>query len=96
MLLLQPQSNIAIIHCVSVVRWRLNEFLEENDLTVYRLHQELQGRVSKTGLYKVTRGETSGVDFELLAHVLGALERLLDKRVEIEDVLLYSRTTNSK
>ena len=81
---------------MSTVRWRLNEFLEENDLTVYRLHQELQGRVSKTGLYKVTRGETSGVDFELLAHVLGALEHLLNRRVEIGDILLYNRTTSSK
>ena len=79
---------------MNMVRWQLNEFLEENSLTVYRLHQELQGKVSKTGLYKVTRGETSGVDFELLAHVLGVLEHLLDKRVEIGDVLLYNRTTD--
>ena len=47
--------------------------------------------MSKTGLYKITRGETSGVDFESLAGILKALETLTGEHVELRDILNYER-----
>ncbi len=72
------------------VRWQLSEFLKDKGISVYRLHAELDGQMSRTGLYKITRGETSGVDFESLADILNALERLTGECVAIQDLLLYS------
>ena len=76
---------------MAIVRWKLDVFLEQRGLSVYRLHAELGGQMSKTGLYKITRGETSGVDFESLAGILAALETLTDKPVELRDILSYER-----
>lgn len=73
------------------VRCRLSEFLEVEGISVYRLHAELSGRISRTGLYKIARSETSGIDFQSLADILTALESLLGKRVEIKDLLVYMR-----
>ena len=47
--------------------------------------------MSKTGLYKITRGETSGVDFESLAGILEALETLTGEHIELRDILNYER-----
>lgn len=76
---------------MAIVRWRLHEFLEENGLSVYRLHAELKGQMSRTGLYKITRGETQRVDFASLASILEALEKLTGKSVTLQDVLTYKK-----
>lgn len=76
---------------MAVVRWKLNEFLQGKGLSVYRLHTELAGQISRTGLYKITRGETSGVDFASLADILEALEKLTGEPVALQDVLSYER-----
>lgn len=76
---------------MAIVRWKLGAFLEQIGLSVYRLHAELGGQMSKTGLYKITRGETSGVDFESLAGILKALETLTGEHVELRDILSYER-----
>lgn len=76
---------------MAIVRWKLGAFLEQIGLSVYRLHAELGGQMSKTGLYKITRGETSGVDFESLADILEALETLTGEHVELHDILSYER-----
>lgn len=76
---------------MAVVRWRLNEFLQEKGLSVYRLHAELSGQISRTGLYKITRGGTSGVDFASLASILSALERLTGEPIVLQDVLRYEK-----
>jgi hypothetical protein len=76
---------------VGSVRWRLEAFLREHGISIYRLHKALGGKVSKTGLYNITRGRTTGVEFELLAHVLEALESLTQKDLELADVLTYDK-----
>ena len=76
---------------MAVVRWRLNDFLQGKALSVYRLHKELGGQISRTGLYKITRGETSGVDSASLADILEALEKLTGEPVALQDVLSYER-----
>lgn len=79
---------------MAIVRWKLDVFLEQRGLSVYRLHAELGGQMSKTGLYKITRGETSGVDFESLADILEALETLTGEHVELRDILSYERESS--
>lgn len=76
---------------MATVRWRLKEFLEESGISVYRLHKELEGHVSKTALYNINGGRTSSVDFALLAHVIRGLEILSGVPVEVGDLLVYRR-----
>lgn len=72
---------------MSCIRWKLREVLEMAGVSVYQFHQALGGRVSRTALYRITRGETKGVDFVVLAAVLDALEATTGKRLEVGDLI---------
>jgi predicted nuclease with RNAse H fold len=69
------------------VRWKLHEVLEAAGVSVYHFHQALAGRVSRTALYRITRGETKGVDFVVLEAVLDALEAETGTRYEVGDLI---------
>lgn len=69
------------------VRWQLREALEAAGVSVYQFHQALDGKVSRTALYRITRGETKGVDFVVLGAVLDALEGLTGKKFEVGDLI---------
>lgn len=69
------------------VHWQLREALETAGVSVYQFHNALGGKVSRTALYRITRGETTGVDFEVLEAVMNALEDLTGKKVEVGDLI---------
>ncbi len=69
------------------VHWRLREVLEDAGISVYQFHQALDGRVSRTALYRITRGETKGVDFTVLQAVLEVLESITGNRFEVGDLI---------
>lgn len=69
------------------VRWRLREFLQAEGLSAYQLHKVIEGEVSRTGLYRIFRNQTAGVDFHVLGAVLTGLESLLRRPVEIWEVI---------
>lgn len=72
---------------MSCVHWRLREVLETSGVSVYQFHHFLDGRVSRTALYKITRGETKGVDFIVLEAVLDALESITGKKHQVGDLI---------
>ena len=72
---------------MSCVRWKLREVLEGCRVSVYHFHQALEGKVSRTALYRITRGETKGVDFDILGAVLDALERITGEKYEVSDLI---------
>lgn len=69
------------------VRWRLREFLLAEGLSAYQLHKEIESEVSRTGLYRIFRNQTAGVDFQVLGSILRGLEDLLHRPVEIQEVI---------
>lgn len=71
------------------VRWKLKQYLKDHQLTAYQLWK-VSG-LSRTGLYNLVtpRGlnRAAGVEFDTLGKLIGGLEKLTGKRVELSDVL---------
>ena len=71
------------------LRVSLDRFLEEHQITAYRLSKALDGVVSKTTVYDMTKGENvQRVDIKNLEAVLDALSRLTGKELTPNDLLL--------
>jgi len=75
---------------MSCVHWRLREVLEAAGVSVYQLHHALEGRVSRTALYRITRGETKGVEFAVLEAIIEALESTTGRTFEVGDLIARS------
>jgi DNA-binding Xre family transcriptional regulator len=69
-----------------MVKLRLKEFLNANNLSTYRLEREVTG-VSRTSLYKLTAGDTDGIRFPTLDAIIAALTKLTGKPVTPNDLL---------
>lgn len=71
------------------MRWKLREYLEANNLTVYQLWKA--SGLTKTGVYNLTtpKGQerAKGVEFATLGKLIQGLEKLTHKRVSLDDVL---------
>ena len=70
------------------VKWKLQEFLEANGLTVNALVERAPG-LSRTGVYRLASDDLKGVRFESLGVIIPALRELTHKNVEIADLLEY-------
>lgn len=68
-----------------MIKWTLKDYLQENELSAYRLVQVAD--VSPTTVYALARGTHERVSLEVLDKVLTALERLTGKPAEIGDLL---------
>lgn len=80
-----------VIQSTMPTQMKLKEFLEERDISVYRLAQETEGSLSRTSLYSLT-SQTSppkGILFESLDTLIPALRELTGEEVNIEDLLEY-------
>lgn len=75
---------------MSIVRWRLADFLEERSLTTYALVQAI-GTTRMNTIYRIARRgqEPTRVDLPTLATVLDGLRKLTGEPVSIMDVLEY-------
>ena len=69
-----------------MIRWRLKNYLEANDLSVYRLVQTVE--VSPTTVYALARGTHKRVSLEVLDKVLAGLEQLTGKPATLADLLV--------
>jgi DNA-binding Xre family transcriptional regulator len=68
------------------LRWTLKDTLERNGISVYKLVE--QSELSKRTVYEnLVHGKASRVDLETLERVLSALEELLERRVELAEIL---------
>lgn len=75
---------------MSVVRWRLADFLAERNLTTYALGKAI-GTTRMNTIYRIARRqeEPTRVDFFVLAAVLDGLRKLTGEDVQITDILEY-------
>lgn len=74
---------------MDTVKWRLKEFLNEHDLSTYQLVDKAHGKLSRTGVYRLTDDELKGVRFESLAAIIPALRELTGEDVQVSDLLEY-------
>ncbi len=75
-----------------VLRWKLNDILTDEQVSVYALNQRLveAGRgVSRTTLYRLASKQPERIDLEVAGRVLWGLEQLTGKHYTVTDLLEY-------
>ncbi len=71
--------------------WRFRELLAERDLNPYRLARETPSLTRNT-IYRLSRHEPDRIDRKTLDEILGAVERLSGRPVELSELLSYERS----
>lgn len=75
---------------MSVIRWRLADFLAERNLTAYSLGKAMGTSYMNTVYRMAKRGhEPTRIDLPTLLNVLDGLRVLTGEEVEIADILIY-------
>lgn len=68
-----------------MVRWKLKDLLDGNDITRYRLSKE--SGVAMNTIRDLYAGQTMRPDLEVMNRVLNALTQLLGRPVTFDDLL---------
>ncbi|UBV42607.1 helix-turn-helix transcriptional regulator [Deinococcus taeanensis] len=91
-----PIDECSTMLFMSMVRWRLADFLEEKNLTAYALGKAT-GITRMNTIYRIARrgAEPTRVDLPTLALVLDGLQKLTGAPVSLTDVLEYVPDTLS-
>jgi DNA-binding Xre family transcriptional regulator len=80
-----------MVHSHMPTKWKLKEFLEHHDITVYRLAKETGDQLTRNTLYNLTTKEPKRIELNTIDVLIPALEQLTGKRVELSDLLEYER-----
>lgn len=75
-----------------LLKWKLNDLLESEKVTVYALNQRLAeaGRsVSRNTLYRLASEQPERIDLEVAGRVLWGLEQLTGRHYTVTDLLEY-------
>lgn len=67
------------------MKWKVKEFLERHNRTPYALWKA--SGLSRTTVYAITGGQMDGLQFETLGKLIGGLEQITGRQVELGDVL---------
>lgn len=73
------------------IHWKLGELLEREGVSVYRLNQELNQRVSRNTLYRWASEMPDRPDLETLGWVMWGIEQITGKSYQLSDILEYRR-----
>ncbi len=71
----------------SMIKLRLNQYLEKHQLSAYRLVKETKGKVARGSVYALARGDMQRVDLITLNSVMDALESLTGEAPSFDDLL---------
>jgi DNA-binding Xre family transcriptional regulator len=74
---------------MDTIRWKLKEYLDTHGVSAYRLAEHTHGRLSRTGIYRLTAKDLKAVRFETLAAVIPALRDITGEEVQVGDLLEY-------
>ena len=72
------------------LRWKLKEFLEENDISAYSVAKESD--LSLPSIYRLTNNHARYIQFDTLEAITTTLERKLGKPVKLSDILEFTDT----
>jgi DNA-binding Xre family transcriptional regulator len=67
------------------LRWKLEELLEQHDLSAYRIAK--QAEIGMTTIYRIKNNKTDTVQGQVLESILQALYDLTGKRYSVGDLL---------
>ena len=85
-----PLSWPVLASPVARVIWKLAAYLEEKELTTYRLAQRVERGRENTVYRLVRQGESlKRLDLEVLADILGGLRALTGQEVTADDLLEF-------
>lgn len=82
-----------------LLKWKLNNLLEREHVTVYALNQRLAEAghsVSRTTLYRLASEQPERIDLEVAGRVLWGLEQLTGKHYDVSDLLEYDFETDAR
>jgi hypothetical protein len=71
------------------VKWKLEQLLKREGISLHRLHQEIKEWVPRSSLYRYYGHQPKQVPLELLGFILWGLERIKGRRFQVADVLKY-------
>jgi DNA-binding Xre family transcriptional regulator len=71
------------------VKWKLKEYLDQHDITPYRLAQEVHGELSQKGVYRLVDQGLGGVRFDTLSAVIKGLRTITGREVTPNELLEY-------
>jgi len=92
---MRAASQPVTIDPVASVRWKLTDFLEQENLTAYKLAMVVDRKRENT-IYRLARkGETlKRVDLDVLAEIINSLRELTGKPVTFDDLLEFDPSDN--
>lgn len=77
-------------HVSNSFNWRIKDILDDHQISVYRLAQELAGKVSRNTVYSTVGGSAKRVDLATLGNILAALRSLTGNiQLDAADLLEY-------
>lgn len=84
-------STYATISDVATYKWKLPEYLEQHEITPYRLGVELGGHKRIPVIYRLAKKDKppTRVDFDTLGELIKGLRVLTGKNVQLSDLLEY-------
>ncbi len=74
---------------METIRWKLREYLDTHGVSAYKLAELSNGRLSRTGIYRLTADDLKAIRFESLGVLIPALRELTGEQVEVSDLLEY-------
>lgn len=79
----------AMLEPTMAVQWKLQEVLDQHNLTAYRLSQATAGRLSQKAVYNLTGGAPVSINFATLDALLSALRALTGAPIGVDDLIEY-------
>ena len=74
---------------MATLEWKFKDYLDQHDITPYRLQKELHGQVSHRLSYDWAKERPERLHLSVLERVMGTLEGLTGETVGIEDFLKF-------
>jgi hypothetical protein len=88
-----PRANIA--EGMAKMNWKLAQFMRDNDVTAYKLGNQLGGHTRISTVYRlIDEKQPSRIDFQTLADIIDGLRQITGKPVKLTDLLDYSDEPN--
>lgn len=79
-----------MINSCMPTRWKLKEFLADHDITVYKLAQETDKKISRNSLYNLTGyPPPTRIAINTFDVLIPALRKLTGEKVVISDIMPY-------
>jgi DNA-binding Xre family transcriptional regulator len=73
---------------MGAIRWKLDKFLDDHDITPYALAKEGKGLSFKV-VYQLANNKTQGVRFDTLTALMDSLHDLTGESITFDDLLEY-------